>query len=343
MNRSHPWAELPHRRRNLLTGEWLLVSPHRGKRPWQGESAPPPTPCPPPHDPSCHLCPGNVRATGEVNPDYCGTFIFPNGFAALVSESFASETSGSIFEIEPAAGEARVICFAPDHNTTLARLGQPGLCQVVESWCSLSAELGACWAHVQLFENKGAMMGASSPHPHGQVWASDFVPEVVSKEDASQRNWLISHGSLLLDAVAKAELAAGDRVVECNEHWLAIVPHWAAWPFEVLLLARGPAARLEELGSDERSALAATLSQLLQRYDGLFDTDFPYSMGWHGAPHELGDNTAHWRLHAHFFPPLLRSATVRKHMVGFELLGEAQRDLTPEIAAQRLREVVISA
>ena len=341
MSGNAPWEDLPHRRRNLLTGEWLLVSPHRAKRPWQGEAAPVAAPRPPSHDPACHLCPGSTRATGEANPDYTGTFIFPNDFAALVPESFEGRSQGNIFEIQPAAGEARVICYAPDHGATLARLGQPALRQVVGTWCSLSAELGARWTHVQLFENKGAMMGASSPHPHGQVWASDFVPEVVSKEDASQRAWLRGHETVMLDAVIEAEVAAGVRVVESNNHWLAVVPHWAAWPFEVLLVARGTATRLEDLGSDARQALAAILSRILQRYDGLFDTDFPYSMGWHGAPHGLGDDTAHWRLHAHFFPPLLRSAMVRKHMVGFELLGEVQRDLTPEIAAQRLREVVI--
>ncbi len=343
MSTISPWIDLPHRRRNLLTGEWLLVSPHRAKRPWQGEAAPPPVPHPPSHDPACHLCPGNTRATGETNPDYADTFVFPNDFAALMAESFEGDTSDSIFEIQPAAGEARVICFAPDHGTTLARLDQPALSRVIERWCDLSAELGARWAHVQLFENKGAMMGASSPHPHGQVWASDFIPELVSKEDARQRAWLTARKSVLLDAVAEAEIAAGERVVESNDHWLAVVPHWAAWPFEVLLMARGAVARLEDLDTEARRALAAILSRLLQRYDGLFETDFPYSMGWHGAPHGLGDDTAHWRLHAHFFPPLLRSATVRKHMVGFELLGEAQRDLTPEVAAQRLREVAVKS
>ena len=180
-------------------------------------------------------------------------------------------------------------------------------------------------------------MGASSPHPHGQVWASDFVPELPAKEDAQQRAWLAEKGKVLLDMVAEAELAGASRVVESNAHWLAVVPHWAAWPFETLLIARDPVARLEELSPAAREALAAILSRLLRRYDGLFGCDFPYSMGWHGAPHALGDDTAHWRLHAHFFPPLLRSASVRKHMVGFELMAETQRDLTPEQAAERLR------
>lgn len=334
--------DLPHRRRNLLTGEWLLVSPHRAKRPWQGEAAPLAPPAAPPHDPACHLCPGNLRATGEANPDYDGTFVFPNDFAALLSESGSADETG-LFETAPATGEARVICFAPDHGATMARLPVEAIARVVDTWCALSAELGARWNHVQLFENKGAMMGASSPHPHGQVWASDFVPELPAQEDRHQRDWLESKGQVLLDAVAEAELAAGQRVVESNDHWLAVVPHWAAWPFETLLVARGPVARMEDLSAAARTALASILSRLLRRYDGLFGCDFPYSMGWHGAPHALGDDTAHWRLHAHFFPPLLRSASVRKHMVGFELMAETQRDLTPESAAQRLRAVEIGA
>lgn len=333
-------ADLPHRRRNLLTGEWLLVSPHRAKRPWQGEAASPPPPHPPAHDPACHLCPGNVRATGEQNPDYAGTYVFANDFAALLDDGGVDDPH-PLFESAPARGEARVICFAPDHGKTLARLDQQALARVIDCWCAQSAELGERWGHVQIFENKGAMMGASSPHPHGQVWASDFVPEVVGKEEARQRAFLAERGDVLLDAVTAAELEDGGRVVEANEHWLAVVPHWAAWPFETLLIARGSAARLEDLGAAERTLLAAILSRLLRRYDGLFGCDFPYSMGWHGAPHQLGSDTGHWRLHAHFLPPLLRSSTVRKHMVGFELLGETQRDLTPESAAERLRAVEI--
>lgn len=335
-------ADLPHRRRNLLTGEWLLVSPHRSNRPWQGEAAPLRGPPAPTHDPACHLCPGNPRATGEVNPDYAATFVFANDFAALLGVGGEAEAPQGIFETRPATGEARVICFAPDHSSTLARLPREAVATVVETWCALSAELGERWAHVQLFENKGAMMGASSPHPHGQVWASDFVPELPATEDRHQREWHAERGRVLLGDVIEAELAAGERVVEANQHWLAVLPHWASWPFETLLIARDPVARLEDLSSDARGALAAILSRLLRRYDGLFACDFPYSMGWHGAPHALGEDTAHWRLHAHFLPPLLRSANVRKHMVGFELLAETQRDLTPESAAARLRAVEVA-
>ena len=332
-------ADLPHRRRNLLTGEWLLVSPHRAKRPWQGEAAPPSSPRAPAHDPACHLCPGNLRATGEANPDYPATYVFANDFAALLDEG-GTCAAQDVFETVPATGEARVICYAPDHGATLARLPVAAIAQVVECWCALSAELGARWGHVQLFENKGAMMGASSPHPHGQVWASSHVPALPEREDRRQREWLAERGMVLLEDVIAAELTGGERVVEVNDHWLAVVPHWAAWPFETLLIARDPVARLEELNGAARAALAEILSRLLRRYDGLFACDFPYSLGWHGAPHALVDDTRHWRLHAHIFPPLLRSASVRKHMVGYELLAETQRDITPESAAERLRAVV---
>lgn len=330
-------SDLPHRRQNLLTGEWLLVSPHRAKRPWQGDASPPEAIRAPAHDPACHLCPGNIRATGEANPAYDGTFVFTNDFAALLGEGGTAAQEHAIFRTHPAAGEARVICFAPDHGATLARLPVEDIVRVVDCWADLSAELGAKWAHVQLFENKGAMMGASSPHPHGQVWASDFVPELPAKEDQRQREWLAAHGTCLLDAVADAEIASGERVVEINEDWIAFVPFWAAWPFETMVLPLAPAARLEDLEPARRLSLASILSRLLKRYDALFSCDFPYSMGWHEAPHALGEDTAHWRLHAHFNPPLLRSASVRKHMVGFELLAETQRDITPESAAERLR------
>ena len=331
----------PHRRRNLLTGEWVLVSPHRAKRPWQGEQSAPVASDLPAYDPGCYLCPGNTRTGGAVNPAYADTFVFPNDFPALLTEASAVEADEGLFETAPASGEARVICYSPDHSLTLARMDDRGREAVVDSWCNLSAELGRTWAHVQLFENKGAMMGASSPHPHGQVWASDFVPQIVAQEDARQRAHHERSGKVLLDEVAAAESGDGGRVVEENASWLVVVPHWAAWPFETLVIAKERVERLEQLEDRARADLAAILGRLLARYDGLFGTDFPYSMGWHGAPHALGEDCAHWRLHAHFHPPLLRSATIRKHMVGFELLAETQRDLTPEQAAERLRGVAI--
>jgi UDPglucose--hexose-1-phosphate uridylyltransferase len=331
----------PHRRRNALTGEWVLVSPHRLTRPWQGERSAVAPPAGPRHDPSCYLCPGNERAGGIVNPAYTGVWTFPNDFPALLAEGGAPDTEADpLFDSRPAAGEARVICFAPDHSLSLSTMDDAARRLVVDEWCALSAELGARWAHVQLFENRGAMMGASSPHPHGQVWAGDFVPDVVAREDARQRDFFASNGQTLLGDTLAAEERAGQRIVAANDHWLAVVPFWAAWPFETLIIARADVRRLEDLAPDARAGLASLLGTLLAGCDRLFDAPFPYSMGWHGAPHALGEDTAHWRLHAHIFPPLLRSAEVRKHMVGFELLGETQRDLTPEVAADRLRAVL---
>lgn len=330
---------LPHRRKNLLTGEWVLVSPQRMKRPWQGEVKQAVQADRPAHDASCYLCPGNERMGGHTNPDYAGTHVFPNDFPALLAEEAGERREGLLRE-EPARGEAQVICYSPDHSATLARMDDAARRQVVETWCTQSAELGRRWAHVELFENKGAMMGASSPHPHGQLWASDFVPTLVAREEEMQRAHRDQAGSALLTDVLAAEITDGDRIVAENAEWVALVPHWAAWPFETLLLPRRKAARLEDLGDGERASLASILGQLLGAYDALFDTDFPYSMGWHGAPHALGEDSDHWQLHAHFYPPLLRSAEIRKHMVGFELLGEIQRDLTPEAAAARLKELV---
>lgn len=326
----------PHRRQNLLTGEWVLVSPHRAKRPWQGEVAPAAAPVGAAHDPGCYLCPGNVRANGQRNPDYPGTFVFDNDFAALLSDSPAPpDHSDLLHPSAPANGVARVICFSPDHARTLPQLNDTERRALVETWAEQSAELGERWAHVQIFENKGTMMGCSSPHPHGQVWASDFVPSIVAAEDVHQRAWLADHDSVLLDSVAMRE-AGGPREIESNDHWIALVPWWAAWPFETLIVARDAVTRIEELSGAARDALAMLLGRLMARYDNLFATSFPYSMGWHGAPHGIAD-TSGWRLHAHVYPPLLRSASVRKFMVGYELMAEPQRDLTPEQAAESLR------
>ncbi len=332
-------ASHPHRRFNLLTGEWVLVSAHRSNRPWLGAEEAAPPGAAPAYDPACHLCPGNVRASGKRNPDYRDTFVFDNDFPALMPESAAPPESDSLLISAPATGTGRVICYSPDHSATLPELDPEAVRAIVDCWCDQSAELGAVHAHVQIFENKGAMMGCSSPHPHGQVWASDFVPSTVERENEWQRAWLAEHGAPLLGEIAKRELADGYRMVAASDHWLALVPWWASWPFETLLIARDAVTRLEELSPAARDDLAAIMTRLTRGYDGLFGVSFPYSMGWHGAPHSLGD-AAHWRLHAHFYPPLLRSATVRKFMVGFEMLGEAQRDLTPEQAAERLRAAI---
>lgn len=331
-------AEHPHRRRNLLTGRWVLVSPHRAKRPWQGQQEAADDRPLPAHDAQCYLCAGNLRANGERNPDYPGPWVFDNDFPALLPEVPAAEGSPDpLFQASAVRGTSRVICFSPDHARTLPELPLPALRAVVDTWCTQSAELGARWRWVQVFENKGAAMGCSNPHPHGQVWALDALPDEPAAEDREQRAWHATHGTPLLLDLATRE-SGGPRVVVQNAHWLAIVPYWATWPFETLLLPRSAVQRLPQLDDAQRDALAAAVQELTARYDNLFRTSFPYSMGWHGAPFEDGDATP-WQLHAHFYPPLLRSATVRKFMVGFEMLAEAQRDLTPEQAAERLRAV----
>jgi UDPglucose--hexose-1-phosphate uridylyltransferase len=330
-------ADHPHRRRNPLTGRWVLVSPQRNLRPWQGQQeAATDTPSIS-HDPHCYLCAGNARASGQRNPDYAGPFVFENDFAALLPQSpDATGHDDPLFAVHSARGTSRVLCFSPDHSRTLPELGVQGVRAVVDAWCSETANLGRDWTWVQVFENKGAAMGCSNPHPHGQIWACDFVPDEPAAEDRMQREWFAQHGKPMLLDVAEREAAAQERVVVQTPRWLAIVPFWATWPFETLVLPRFALSRLDALGIDDRDDLARLLQELTSRYDNLFRCCFPYSMGWHGAPFD-GRDEVPWQLHAHFYPPLLRSATVRKFMVGFEMLAEAQRDLTPEQAAERLR------
>ena len=336
-------AEHPHRRRNALTGQWVLVSPHRARRPWLGQverSSEAPTLR---YDAQCYLCPGNSRANGVHNPDYTGTHVFDNDFAALlpqVPDAGPSDplADSGLFALTSARGESRVICFSSDHARTLPELTAAERRVVVETWCLETAQLGQRWPWVQVFENKGAAMGCSNPHPHGQVWACDFLPNEAQAETREQQAWHDSHGQPLLLQLAAREESLGERVVLQTLHWLAVVPYWASWPFETLLLPRTAVQRLPDLNDAQRSDLAQALGELTARYDNLFQCSFPYSMGWHGAPFD-GAAHAGWQLHAHFYPPLLRSATVRKFMVGFELLAEAQRDLTPEQAAAQLRAV----
>jgi UDPglucose--hexose-1-phosphate uridylyltransferase len=330
----------PHRRFNPLTGGWVQVSPQRMGRPWQGETTVPDPP-PPAYDPACYLCPGNLRVGGEANPDYRGVHVFDNDFPALADEPGGGTDDDPLFRAEAVRGVCRVICFSPDHGRSLPRLAPDQLRAVVDCWADQTAELGARFAHVQVFENKGAMMGCSNPHPHGQVWASAHLPQEIAAEGIRQRDYFAAHGRpMLLDLAARE--AAGERVVEINDDWLAIVPFWAAWPFETLLLPRFAVQRMPQLSAMQRERLAAILKSLTTRYDNLFATSFPYSMGWHGAPFAApftGEASDHWQLHAHFYPPLLRSASVRKFMVGYEMLAEPQRDLTPERAAEMLRSV----
>ncbi|EPL3172063.1 galactose-1-phosphate uridylyltransferase [Serratia ureilytica] len=329
----------PHRRYNPLSGQWVLVSPHRAKRPWQGQQEAVPTATLPAHDPDCFLCPGNARVTGDRNPDYRGTYVFTNDFAALMSDTPpAPDSQDPLMRSQSARGVSRVICFSPDHSKTLPELTLPALEQVVAAWQAQTDELGRQYPWVQLFENKGAAMGCSNPHPHGQVWANSFLPNEAEREDRLQHEYFQEHASPLLLDYAQRELAAGERIVVNTEHWLAVVPYWAAWPFETLLLPKAAVQRITDLSAAQSQDLALALKKLTSRYDNLFQCSFPYSMGWHGAPFNGADNR-HWQLHAHFYPPLLRSASVRKFMVGYEMLAETQRDLTAEQAAARLRAV----
>jgi UDPglucose--hexose-1-phosphate uridylyltransferase len=335
-------SDHPHRRHNPLLGDWVLVSPHRAKRPWQGQQEAVDRTAKPAHDPGCYLCAGNTRVNGERNPQYERTYVFENDFAALTPDTpEAPPGNDPLFQSMSVRGTSRVICFSPDHSKSLPELALPAIGQVIDTWCAQSAELGASYRWVQVFENKGAAMGCSNPHPHGQIWATSFLPDLPAAEDRQQGAYFAAHGRPLLLDVVEREAAAEERVVVSTEYWLAVVPYWASWPFETLLLPRFPVQHLEDLGDTQRADLALALKQLTTRYDNLFQCSFPYSMGWHGAPYSPAgappEDTRPWQLHAHFYPPLLRSATVRKFMVGFEMLAEAQRDLTPEQAAAQLR------
>lgn len=334
-------TEHPHRRRNALTGDWVLVSPHRTRRPWQGQVEKQPQESRPAYDPTCYLCPGNARAGGHQNPSYSSTFVFDNDFAALLPVGPHGEVgSGDLFQAQAETGLCRVICFSPRHDLTLAEMAVHDLCQVVEVWVQQVEELGARpdIRYVQVFENRGAIMGSSNPHPHGQIWANYTVPLEPAKEDREQQRYFARHGRPLLVDYLEQELVQEERLVVQNEHWVVVAPYWAVWPFEVLLLPRRSVLALPDLREEERGALAEILKRLTTRYDNLFECSFPYSMGWHGQPTD-GERHPHWQLHAHFYPPLLRSATVKKFMVGYEMLGMPQRDITAEQAAARLRQM----
>ncbi|MCA9733439.1 MAG: UDP-glucose--hexose-1-phosphate uridylyltransferase [Deferribacteres bacterium] len=327
----------PHRRYNPLTGEWLLVSPHRTRRPWQGQTEDVGDEQQPEFDPGCYLCPGNTRSNGTVNEMYTGTFVFDNDFPALLDDVPKSKDSNQpLFQIESVRGRSRVISYSPKHNLTLAEMSTEDIRNVIEVWSDEVIELGAQYRWVQIFENKGDIMGSSNPHPHGQVWALNTLPNEVFKENSSQADYYIENGSVLLLDYLEAELKERDRLVIENDDWAVIVPFWAVWPYETLLLPKKSVMRIPELNANQKDHLADILKRFLTKYDNLFNISFPYSMGWHGAPNDSSDNS-HWLLHAHFHPPLLRSSNVKKFMVGFELMAESQRDFTPEEAAEQLR------
>jgi len=329
-------TEHPHRRYNPLINEWVLVSPHRAKRPWQGQVETLDEDQKPAYDETCFLCSGNTRINGEVNDKYKNTFVFSNDFAALKTDTPVIATEDPLFKMATEQGESRVICFSPDHSKTLPQLSVKEITEVVKTWQSQCEDIGETYNWVQVFENKGAVMGCSNPHPHGQIWAQQQLPTLVEKKQNAQAAYLAEHGANLLQVYVKRELQSQERVVVSNDDWLVVVPYWAAWPFETLLLPRFAIQRMTDLTSEQQVSLADILQQITIRYDNLFNTSFPYSMGWHGAPYD-GEAHSEWTLHASFFPPLLRSATVRKFMVGYEMMAEAQRDLTAEQAATRLK------
>ncbi|MEK4035695.1 UDP-glucose--hexose-1-phosphate uridylyltransferase [Methylocystis sp. IM3] len=328
-----------HRRLNALTGEWVLVSPHRTSRPWQGQTESKAEAAIPAYDPGCYLCPGNLRANGERNPPYKDVFAFTNDFAALLPESPQEEIDNNgllVARGEP--GICRVVCFSPRHDLTLSRMSVDEIEQVIVLWRDEFRRLDAdpMVGAVQIFENRGAMMGASNPHPHCQIWATHSEPDELVKESARQRGYLAARANCLLCDYLALELEQEERIVCANDAFVALVPFWATWPFETMLLPRRHLDALDAFGAADMRALADILSQLTRCYDALFDAPFPYSMGFHQRPSDGGEHP-HWHFHGHFYPPLLRSATIRKFMVGFELLGSPQRDITPESAAERLR------
>jgi UDPglucose--hexose-1-phosphate uridylyltransferase len=327
----------PHRRYNPLSDEWILISPQRTKRPWQGKKENS-TEKKPLYESTCYLCPGNSRAGGKINPDYEDTFVFDNDYPALLKRPFNENKSQDLFEYKTANGICRVVVFSPKHNLSLAQMTPAQIQRVIETWILQLKDLND-YPWVQIFENKGEIMGCSNPHPHGQIWASDFIPNEIIKEDQQQQKYFEKkHSPLLFDYLQK-ERIYGDRIITENEYWTVITPFWAIWPYETLIIANEHHSLFTDISLAEKKSLSLIMKKLLRGYDRLFQTSMPYSMGWHFAPNNKQKNY-HWQLHAHYYPPLLRSASIKKFMVGYEMLAEAQRDITPENAAETLKRVI---
>lgn len=333
--------EQPHRRLNLLTGEWILVSPHRTKRPWQGKVETAAITSLPQYDHNCYLCPGNKRADGSANPHYPSVYSFVNDYAALLPESpEGTYNENDLLVANNVTGKCKVICFSPRHDLTLPLLDNKDIENIIALWCKEYQELSTDRGihYIQIFENKGEIMGCSNPHPHGQVWASTNVPVELQKETTSQLNYFTKHGSSLLRDYLALELSKLERVILENDDFVALVPFWAVWPYETMIISKRHIQNILQFNEAEKRSLADILKRLTVKYDNLFQTSFPYSAGMHQAPVNDGDHPE-WHWHMHFYPPLLRSATVKKFMVGYEMLANPQRDITAEWAAERLRNV----
>jgi len=328
-----------HRRLNPLTDEWVLVSPHRTARPWQGQIETTGSVAALDYDPTCYLCPGNARAGGATNPRYTETFVFDNDFAALRPDVPTIDASNNkLLQAQGESGRCRVICYSPQHNLGMGQMSVEGIRRVIDTWAHEYQSLAAqpTINHVTVFENRGALMGASNPHPHGQIWANATIPNEALKESSGQLKYRIRENSCLLCDYAALEMQRNERVVCANDWFMAVVPFWAVWPFETLVLPRHHVTAVDQLAAPARDGFAQILKSLVRRYDALFEVAFPYTMGLHQQPTD-GRDYSQWHMHAHFYPPLLRSATVRKFMVGYELLAGPQRDITAETAAERLR------
>lgn len=328
----------PHKRFNILTGEWVLVSPHRTKRPWQGKKDAEQPRAVKTYDENCYLCPGNTRAGGEQNPNYTGTYSFGNDFAALLPDTEITEYREGLLRAETEKGICKVVCFSPDHSLTLPLMSLEAITEVVRLWQKEYSELGAkpFINHVQIFENKGAIMGCSNPHPHGQIWAQHGIPGEVAKKQEQQLEYWNKHQKSLLGTYLEQELELGERILLENDHFVALVPYWAVWPYETMIIPRKHYRHIGELNEEEQEAFAAIIKALTTRYDNLFKTSFPYSAGIHQSPTD-GEDHNEWHFHMSFYPPLLRSAEVKKFMVGYEMFASPQRDITAEMAADNLR------